>query len=83
MTVQGEPKGESESKPRGIVGAESTQIRWFSRISGGEAGLHEWWTKETQGGPSGSRPLRSDGSSDGKAGRLDRLTGGQRRSSES
>jgi hypothetical protein len=32
--------------------------------------LHEWWPKATQGGPSDSSPLRSDGSRDGLAGRL-------------
>jgi hypothetical protein len=31
----------------------------------------EQWLKATQGGPSGSSPLRSDGSHDGQAGRLD------------
>ncbi len=31
----------------------------------------ERWLKGTQGGSSGSSPLRSDGSHDGQAGRLD------------
>jgi hypothetical protein len=41
-------------------------------------GQHEWWPKATQGGPSGLSPLRSDGSRDGKAGRLDCMSGGQK-----
>jgi hypothetical protein len=41
-------------------------------------GRLEWWPKATQGGPSGSSPLRSDGSHDGQAEMLDRVSGGQR-----
>jgi hypothetical protein len=37
-------------------------------------------TKELNGGPSGSSPLRSDGYCDGQAGRLDRVSCGQRHS---
>jgi hypothetical protein len=46
-----------------------------------EAGLCERWQKATQGGPSGSSPLRSGGSRDGQAGRLDPVSGSQRDSS--
>jgi hypothetical protein len=50
----------------------STQIRCFLEVSQ-EAGLHERWpkalkTKLAQREPSGSSPLRSDGSRDGQAG---------------
>jgi hypothetical protein len=41
-------------------------------------GPREWWPKATQGGPSGLSPLRSDGSHDGQAEMLDRVSGGQR-----
>jgi hypothetical protein len=63
----------------GAVQIESTQIRWFLGQSGGEAGLpggrttvRRWpkilKTNLAQGGPSGSKLLRSDGSWDGQAG---------------
>jgi hypothetical protein len=48
-----------------------------------EAEPREQWPKTTQGESSGSSPLRSDGSSDGQAGRLDRVTDGKRHSRES
>jgi hypothetical protein len=41
------------------------QISWFLDSQAGVAGLREWWPKATQLGPSGSSPLRSDGSHDG------------------
>jgi hypothetical protein len=41
-------------------------------------GQHEWWPKATQGWPLGLSWLRSDGSRDGKAGRLDCMSGGQK-----
>jgi hypothetical protein len=50
---------------------DSTQIRWSSRKSDREAELHEWWPKASEGEPSGLSPLRSNGSHDGQAGRLD------------
>ncbi len=34
--------------------------------------------RQLKGGPSGSSPLRSDGSHDGQAERLDRMSGGQK-----
>jgi hypothetical protein len=37
---------------------ESTEIRWFSGKSGGEAGLPKWWPKATQGGQ--QAPVHSD-----------------------
>jgi hypothetical protein len=40
--------------------------------------LDQRWPKATPGGPSGSSPLRSDGSCDGQVGRLDCLSGGQK-----
>jgi hypothetical protein len=57
-------------RPRVSARTESTEIRWFSRHSGGEAGLREQWPKATQGGPSGLSPFRSDGSCDGRQGGL-------------
>jgi hypothetical protein len=57
---------------------ESTQIRWFSRQSDGEAVQCERWPKVTPEGSSGSSPLGSDGSRDGQVGRLDRVSGGQK-----
>jgi hypothetical protein len=44
----------------------------------GEAVRPERWPKVTPEGPSGSSPLRSDGSRDGQVGRLDRVSGGQK-----
>ncbi len=46
-----------------------------------EAGPCERWQKATQRGPSGSSPLRSGGSRDGQAGRLDPVSARQRHSS--
>jgi hypothetical protein len=43
-----------------------------------EAGPCERWPKATQGGPSGSSPLRLDSSCDGQAGRSDQISGGQK-----
>jgi hypothetical protein len=56
-----------------ITGVESDQM--VLRKSGREAGPHERQPKATQGGPSGSSPLRSDGSLDCQAGRPDPVTG--------
>jgi hypothetical protein len=50
----------------------------LDRVSGGQAGPHEQWPKATQEGPSGLSLLRSDGSRDGQAGRLDSVSGGQK-----
>jgi hypothetical protein len=43
------------------------------RLYGSQDGLHERWTKTTQGVPSGSSLFRSDDFRYGQAGRLDRL----------
>jgi hypothetical protein len=61
--------------PVGTSRIESTQITWFPDNQAGR--LHEQWPKATQGGPSGWSPLRSDGSCEGQAGRLERVSSGQ------
>jgi hypothetical protein len=78
----------AKAKPRGTTGVKSTQIRWFSCSQAGEAGLLEQqpnYTREkpkTQGGLPGLSPLRSDGSRDSKARRLDLVSSCQRHSIE-
>ncbi len=76
--AQGELKGTNCMRPRGIAGTEPTQIRCFSRQSDGEAELCERRCKATQVGPSDSSPVRSDGSHDGQAGRLDCMRFGKK-----
>jgi hypothetical protein len=65
-------------KSERTIRIESTQIRWFSWWPGREAGPHERQPKATQGGLSELSPLRSDGSCDGQAGRLNRMRDGQK-----
>jgi hypothetical protein len=65
-------------KTKGTTRIKSTQIRWFSGKSGGVPGPLEQWPKATQGGQSGLSTLRSDGSCDGQAGKLDHVRGGQK-----
>ncbi len=48
--TQGELKGTNCRKAKADCRTESTQIRWFSRQSGREAGPSEWWPKATQEG---------------------------------
>jgi hypothetical protein len=46
----GNSRREFVYKPRGTIGVESTQIRWFSRWSDEEAELHDQWPKQLKGG---------------------------------
>jgi hypothetical protein len=70
-------------KVKGDTGAESTQMRQLSGLSGWEAGLHEQRPKVTQGALPCSSPLRKDGSHGSQVGRLDHVSDGQRLSRES
>jgi hypothetical protein len=77
MKLRGELKRRNCMKAKGTCKTESTQIRWFSRQSGGDTGLCERWSMATQRGPSGLSPLSSDGPLDGQAERVDQVTKGQ------
>ncbi len=67
---QGELMGEFTWKPRGTACIESTQIRWFSRLSPGRLSRMSGCQKKLKVRPSGSSPQTLDGSRDGQAGRL-------------